>query len=305
MPLTRRRRAGKEADAAVRSVTRMVDDGLMLADVVQYLVCPVCGADLELADRELHCSAGHTFDIARQGYANLLPGNARPGTADTPEMVRAREGFLGAGHFTELADRLACDVADTGPSFVLDAGAGTGYYLGRILDRAPDATGLALDISKHAARRAARAHRRAGSVVADLWRPLPVRDGAADVVVNVFAPRNAAEFHRVLRDDGFLFTVTPSPRHLGPLVEPLGLLSIDERKTERTDAALAGYFKLDVRHQIDLRADLTHEEVTTLVGMGPSAHHVPADRLRERLERMPDPLGVPLSFVLSGYRRLE
>src|SRR5690606_12320513 len=92
---------------------------------------------------------------------------------------------------------------------------------------------------------------------------------------------------------------------LGPLVEPLGLLSIDERKTERTDAALAGYFKLDVRHQIDLRADLTHEEITTLVGMGPSAHHVPADRLRERLERMPDPLGVPLSFVLSGYRRLE
>ncbi|TDC67666.1 methyltransferase domain-containing protein [Actinomadura sp. GC306] len=277
----------------------------MLADVVHHLVCPVCGSDLALADRGLRCSAGHAFDIARQGYANLLPGNARPGTADTPEMVRARDDFLRAGHFAGLADRLAWDVAQARPAFVLDAGAGTGYYSARILDRSPDTAGLALDISKHAARKAAKAHPRAGAVVADLWRPLPLRDGAADTVVNVFAPRNAAEFHRVLRDDGLLFTVTPSPRHLGPLVEALGLLTIDERKTERTDAALAGYFKLDLRREIDTQADLTHEEVATLVGMGPSAHHVAADVLAERLERVPDPLPVPLSFVLSGYRRLE
>jgi 23S rRNA (guanine745-N1)-methyltransferase len=282
----------------------MDDDGRMLADVVACLVCPVCGAGLELADRGLGCPEGHAFDIARQGYANLLPGNARPGTADTPEMVRARDGFLKAGHFAEPADRLALAVSRAAPSLVLDAGAGTGYYLGRILDRAPGAVGLALDISKHAARRAAKAHPRAGAVVADLWRPLPVRDGAADVVVNVFAPRNAAEFHRVLRDDGLLFTVTPSPRHLATLVEPLGLLTIDKRKTERMDAALAGYFKFDSRREIETEAVLTHDEVTTLVGMGPSAHHVPADLLRERLRPLPDPLTAPLSFVLSTYRRL-
>ncbi|MFI0412324.1 putative RNA methyltransferase [Actinomadura sp. 3N508] len=283
----------------------MQDDGRVLADVVQYLVCPVCGADLELADRGLLCPAGHTFDIARQGYANLLPGNARPGTADTPEMVRAREEFLSAGHFAIPADRLAWSVARVRPSFVVDAGAGTGHYLSRTLDRSPDAVGLALDISKHAARRAAKAHPRAGAVVADLWRPLPLRNGAADTIVNVFAPRNAAEFHRVLNDDGLLFTVTPSPRHLGPLVESLGLLSIDKRKTERTDAALAGYFKLDSRQELETEAVLTHEEIVTLVGMGPSAHHVPAEQLRERLVRLPDPLPAPLSFVLSTYRRLE
>lgn len=276
----------------------------MLADVVPYLVCPVCGADLELADRGLLCPSGHAFDIARQGYANLLPGNARPGTADTPEMVRARDEFLTAGHFTAPADKLARSVARAAPSFVVDAGAGTGHYLSRMLDRSPGAVGLALDISKHAARRAAKAHPRAGAVVADLWRPLPLRDGAADTVVNVFAPRNAAEFHRVLRDDGLLFTVTPSPRHLGALVEPLGLLSIDERKAERMDAALAGYFKFDSRQEIEVEAVLSHDEVAALVGMGPSAHHVPADRLRERLRRLPDPLPAPLSFVLSTYRRL-
>ncbi|WP_250904684.1 putative RNA methyltransferase [Actinomadura sp. NEAU-AAG7] len=285
----------------------MDDDGAMLADVVQYLVCPVCGADLAMADRGLRCPAGHAFDIARQGYANLLPGNARPGTADTPEMVRARDEFLTAGHFTAPAERLARSVARCldGASLVLDAGAGTGHYLGRVLDRSPHALGLALDISKHAARRAARAHQRAGAVVADLWRPLPVRDGAAGTVLNVFAPRNAAEFHRVLHEDGLLFTVTPSSAHLGPLVEALGLVTIDERKTERTDAALAGYFKLDTRQNIETEALLSHPEVATLVAMGPSAHHVPAEQLWPRLERLPDPVPVPLSFVLSVYRRLE
>ncbi|WP_141576446.1 putative RNA methyltransferase [Actinomadura sp. WMMA1423] len=277
----------------------------MLADVVRYLVCPVCGADLELVGRGLRCPDGHAFDIARQGYANLLPGNARPGTADTPEMVRARDEFLSAGHFAVVSERLAWNVSSSRPGFVLDAGAGTGHYLSRVLDRTPEAVGLALDISKHAARRAAKAHPRCGAVVADLWRPFPLRDGAVDTVMNVFAPRNAAEFHRVLRDDGLLFTVTPSPRHLGTLVEPLGLLSIDKRKTERMDAALAGYFKLDSRQEIETEAVLTRDEVITLVGMGPSAHHVPAERLRERLERLPDPLPAPLSFVLSGYRRLE
>lgn len=283
----------------------MDDDGRVLADVVRHLVCPVCGADLEHADRRLLCPGGHTFDIARQGYANLLPGNARPGTADTPEMVRAREEFLSAGHFAVPADRLAWSVSRAGPSFVLDAGAGTGHYLSSTLDRAPDAIGLALDISKHAARRAAKAHPRAGAVVADLWRPLPVRDGAADAVVNVFAPRNAAEFHRVLRDDGLLFSVTPSQRHLGPLVDALGLLSIDKCKTERMDAALAGYFKLDSRQELETEAVLTHEEITTLVGMGPSAHHVPVEQLSERFAELADPLPVPLAFVLSTYRRLE
>ncbi|TYK42856.1 methyltransferase domain-containing protein [Actinomadura decatromicini] len=277
----------------------------MLADVVRHLVCPVCGADLEHADRRLRCPGGHTFDIARQGYANLLPGNARPGTADTSEMVRAREEFLSAGHFAAPADRLAWSVSMAGPSFVLDAGAGTGHYLSAALDRSPDAIGLALDISKHAARRAAKAHPRAGAVVADLWRPLPVRDGAADAVMNVFAPRNAAEFHRVLRDDGLLFTVTPSQRHLGPLVDALGLLSIDKRKTERMDAALAGYFKLDSRQELETEAVLSHDEITTLVGMGPSAHHVPVEQLSERLVELADPLPVPLAFVLSTYRRLE
>lgn len=278
----------------------MPDDGRMLSDVVDYLRCPLCGADLALADRGLRCPAGHAFDVARQGYANLLPGDARPGTADTPEMVRARTAFLGAGHFAPLTGRLAEQV--TGAR-ILDAGGGTGHYLAAVLDRTPDATGLGLDLSKHAARRAARAHPRAGAVVADLWRPLPVRDTTADAILNVFAPRNAAEFHRALRPGGHLHVVTPSPRHLGPLVRELGLLKIGEHKDDRTDATLADHFTLTDRQPLETTARLTHEEIATLVGMGPSAHHIPADELHRRIGKLTDPFEVPLSFTLSIYRR--
>ncbi|GAA2413127.1 methyltransferase domain-containing protein [Actinomadura vinacea] len=281
----------------------------MLADVVEYLVCPVCGESLALETSALRCPAGHAFDIARQGYANLLLGNARPGTADTPEMVRARDAFLGAGHFAPVSDllseRLSEGLGEEREPVVLDAGAGTGYYLRDVLDRSPDAVGLALDISKHAARRAARAHPRIGAIVTDLWRPLPLRSDVADAILNVFAPRNASEFHRVLKPEGTLYTVTPSERHLQSLVSTLGLLSVDEQKTERTEAALVGHFTLETCRVLDVDVTMSRSEAATLVGMGPSAHHIPAEELGKRLAELPDPLPVPLSFVLSAYRRLQ
>lgn len=289
----------------------MHDDGRVLADVVEFLICPVCGQPLAQDDRGLRCPERHSFDVARQGYANLLPGNARPGTADTPEMVRARDAFLNAGHFAPMANALAhlvsTSLGETGAHHgcLLDAGAGTGYYLSTVLDEpeVQKTPGLALDISKHAARRAARAHARIGAIVADLWRPLPVADGAALAILNVFAPRNAGEFHRVLHPDGSLVVVTPSSRHMGPLVDALGLLKVDAQKAERTDATLADHFDLVSRQELEFEASLTHGEILTLVGMGPSAHHISSGALAERLSALPDPHPVPLSFVLSHFRR--
>ncbi|WP_395111224.1 putative RNA methyltransferase [Actinomadura sp. SCN-SB] len=279
----------------------------MLADVVQHLMCPICGRPLALETNALRCPAAHSFDIARQGYANLLSGNARPGTADTPEMVKARDAFLGAGHFdplTRLLGERATDGLQHG-AVVLDAGAGTGHYLRAVLDSTPGTVGLALDISKHAARRAARAHPRIGAVVADVWRPLPMRDAAMDAIINVFAPRNPPEFQRVLKPGGALYAVTPSSQHLGPLVRTLGLLSVDDRKDERIDAALAGHFVLEVRENLKVEARMSRGEVATLVGMGPSAHHVSAVDLAKHLAALPEPVTVPLSFVLSTYRRID
>jgi 23S rRNA (guanine745-N1)-methyltransferase len=266
----------------------------------------VCGRELTLGPSALRCADGHSFDIARQGYVNLMPGGARPGTADTAEMVAAREAFLSAGHYAPLAeavaDLAAGSVPPAGPAAVLDAGAGTGYYLAAVLDRlGPPATGLALDISTRALRRAARAHPAIGAAAWDVWQPLPVREAAVSLIINVFAPRNGPGFRRVLRPDGALLVVTPAPGHLAELAGA-GLLAVDDRKEERLAATLDGPFRLVSREELALPLRLSRAAAGTLIGMGPSARHTDIAVVRERLARRPDPLAVTAAFQLSVYR---
>ena len=270
------------------------------------LVCPLCGDDLAMRERALRCGGGHSFDLARQGYVNLLPGDARPGTADSAQMVEARTAFLTAGHYAPLADAIATAAAEAvpadRPATVLDAGAGTGYYLAAVLDALPQAAGLALDVSKFALRRAARAHPRAAAAVWDVWRPLPVRSGAVDLLLNVFAPRNPAEFHRVLRDDGTLLVVTPQADHLAQLREARsGMLEVDGGKAERLAGALtdSGLFRAAGTVPLSYPLALGPEQAADAVGMGPSARH--ADRLAGAAP-LTGTLEVTAAFLLSAYR---
>ncbi|QMU72100.1 putative RNA methyltransferase [Streptacidiphilus sp. P02-A3a] len=276
----------------------------MLPDIVEYLVCPHCGQPLALTDGggPLHCPDRHTFDVARQGYANLLPGGAHTGTGDTAAMVAAREAFLGAGHYAPIAAALARAVPDAAET-VVDLGAGTGYYLAAVLDARPRAQGLALDISKFALRRAARAHPRTGAVVCDAWRPLPLRDAAASVVLNVFAPRNGPEIRRVLRPGGTLLVVSPTSRHLAELVGALGLLAVDARKQQRLAAALGPHLGFQGDSETTFPMELDHAAVRTVVDMGPSAWHTDAAELDRRIARLPDPVPATASVTLSRFTR--
>lgn len=274
-----------------------------LARLLDALACPVCGGDLAFAGGSLRCAAQHTFDIARQGYASLLTGDARAASGDTAPMVEARAEFLRAGHYAPLARLLAdafSGLAPEGP--LLDAGVGTGYYLAALLDARPEAVGLGLDSSKFALRRAARAHPRAGAAACDLWRGLPVRTGSIGAVLNVFSPRNAAEFHRVLRGGGALVVARPTSRHLIEPRRELGLLSVDESKDQRLERAMSGYFRLDREEPLEFSMALSVQEVENAVLMGPSAHHVNTEELGRRLSALDAPMGATASFRVAVFR---
>jgi 23S rRNA (guanine745-N1)-methyltransferase len=269
-----------------------------LAGVVS---CPLCRASLRLADATLRCPAGHCFDIARQGYASLLAGR-RPRTADTAAMVAARAAFLAAGHYAPLAAELGCLVARWCPAdgILAEAGAGTGYYLARALDELPGAAGLALDSSAYALRRAARAHPRLAAAACDIWQALPVSTGSADLLLNVFAPRNGAEFGRVLRPSGALVVVTPAADHLTELRDLPGMLAVDPVKRQRTSQALSGHFSVEHSAELSYQLELSGPDVASLVAMGPSAHHVSG--IAALTSSLRPPVRVSAAFEINVYR---
>ncbi|MCN9240295.1 methyltransferase domain-containing protein [Streptomyces sp. RY43-2] len=269
---------------------------------LDLLRCPTCRARQLRADgRALRCSAGHTFDVARHGYAALLTG-ARATSGDDAAMTRARARFLATGAYASVRDAVARLAAESAPerATVVDVGCGTGYYLTGVLDRLPGARGLGLDTSVGALRSTARAHTRVAAAAWDVFRPFPLADGVADVVLDVFAPRNPAEFHRVLRTDGRLIVVRPTGRHLAELRGRLpAMVTVDPAKEQRLHRALDPRFEAAVTEQVEYAAPLAEAQALDLVAMTPSARHVS----RADLDADGFPPGrVTVSVRVTAYR---
>ncbi|WP_432129683.1 methyltransferase domain-containing protein [Streptomyces tendae] len=269
---------------------------------LDLLRCPTCRTRrLHAEGGALRCPAGHTFDVARHGYASLLTGT-RATSGDDAAMVQARDRFLSTGAYAPIREVGALLAADamSEQGTVVDVGCGTGYYLAGVLDRLPGARGLGLDTSVRALRSAARAHDRAAAVTWDVFRPFPLADGAADVVLDVFAPRNPAEFHRVLRPAGRLIVVRPTGRHLAELQgQVAAMVTIDPAKEQRLHRALNPFFEAVVTEQVEYFASLTRLDVLDLVAMTPSARHVSRADLNDG-GLLPDQ--VTVSVLATAYR---
>jgi 23S rRNA (guanine745-N1)-methyltransferase len=260
-----------------------------LAAALPVLRCPVCAGALHPVAGEVRCVAGHGFDVGRGGYLNLRTGRARRIAGDTAVMVAARETFLGDGHYRPLTDRLAELAAVSGDRqpapAVLEIGAGTGHHLSGVLSALPaGAVGVAVDVSRHALRRAARAHPRIAAVGFDAAGPWPVADRSVTVLLDVFAPRNPAEMYRVLHPTGALLVVTPAPGHLAELRGPLGLVGIQADKGDRLDERTAGRFSPEPVERLDVPLALSLDEAVDLALMGPTGHHRTPEDLRARAE---------------------
>jgi 23S rRNA (guanine745-N1)-methyltransferase len=272
-----------------------------LEPFLALLRCPTCRTRLHPDRGALRCPAGHTFDIARHGYVSLLTGT-RATSGDDAAMARARDRFLSTGRYVPIREAVARLALDAVPEqgTVVDVGCGTGYYLAGVLDQLPGARGLGLDTSARALRSAARAHERAAAATWDVFRPFPLADGVADVVLDVFAPRNPSEFRRVLRPTGRLVVVRPTGRHLAELRDQMpAMVTIDPAKEQRLHHALAPFFEAAETEQVEYATSLTGPEALDLVGMTPSARHLNrADLDDDGL--LPD--RVTVSLLATAYR---
>jgi 23S rRNA (guanine745-N1)-methyltransferase len=215
------------------------------------LACPLDGKPLQREAGSWRCANGHCFDIAREGYVNLLPvQNKRsldPG--DSKEMVAARRRFLNAGHYQPIAEAASravlADLPTNTPATCLDAGCGEGYYLRQLATAATEAnqplTLLGLDISKWAVLSAAKQDSHPTWVVGSNAN-LPVPPGTLDRVLCMFGFPVYSEFARVLKPGGQLIQVDAGPDHLRELREIIYPTLKPQRTTE--PAVPAGFTAL-------------------------------------------------------------
>jgi 23S rRNA (guanine745-N1)-methyltransferase len=181
------------------------------------LVCPVRNCRLELVreDRLLRCPRGHSFDVARSGYVNLLQPQERrskePG--DAAKAVEARRRLHDRGVSGPLLSEIEKMLAARAGDQVLDAGCGDGFYLGTLAARHAFA-GHGVDISIAAVNAAAKRYPHCEWIVANADRLIPYADGSFTRVMTITARRNAAEFRRVLRAGGRLLVAVPAPDDL-------------------------------------------------------------------------------------------
>ena len=217
------------------------------------LLCPVrdCHLALGRVERRLFCPRGHSFDVARSGYINLLQPQERrskqPG--DTVAAVAARRRLHDRG-VTEPLLRGIAEIVGARPSdIVLDAGCGDGYYLGSLAGQTGfDAHGV--DISTAAVDAAARRYRGCEWIVANADRFLPYADRSFSIVLSITARMNAGEFRRVLRDDGGLLVALPAPEDL------VELCGAGRDRVVRTVETFAHDFTLVDQRRVATAADL-------------------------------------------------
>lgn len=274
----------------------------------------------------LRCPSGHTFDVAREGYVNLLPASGRRDAVhgDTKAMLRSRRDFLDRGHYRFLADALihACvGVLSGSPTHsneyaLLDVGCGEGYYLDQLIRQRPErfdsssekGSGQSrlhlygMDLARDAARLAAKRDPQLRITVGNTMVRLPFATGSMSIMLNLFAPRNPPEFSRVLKPDGMLIVVIPAPEHLQEIRQLVPLLPIEADKQAQVVDQLRGFFELTDHQPVNAVLQFQPADVRLLIAMTPNAWFV-QDGSLSSIDDV-DVLPTQARFILLQFRQV-
>ena len=251
----------------------------MIESIVNLLRCPLCGGAFFKKENSLMCEKRHTYDIARQGCVNFVPGQKE--MFYKKELFDHRAKVFEAGVYAPVVERLTQAIDRFVPGdnpVLLDAGCGEGYYAkavcpGRRMTR------IGFDLSKDAVRLAAKGPKTAAFFTADL-KHIPMRDHTVDVLLDVFTPANYAEFGRVLKEDGVVIKLAPRSGYLQQL-RTLAGGQLRHAAYDDSDVERYAHEKMDVLHQeaITYTLDVSPETVQHLARMTPMLAGVDVDKL--------------------------
>jgi 23S rRNA (guanine745-N1)-methyltransferase len=266
-------------------------------------MCPTCHSPLQHQSqhKNFRCTNNHCFDIAKEGYCNLVLANQKnsknPG--DSKAMIQARRLFLAAGHYQNLADAIGALVLKHRPTAqsILEVGCGEGYYLRQLestLSQHSDQLCLnGLDISKEAIKFAAKAAKNQHYSVASSFN-MPVLESSCDIIIRNFAPAPSEQIQRALHDDGLFIVVTPGQHHLFQLRE----LIYSSAKPHESDITGVDGFNLIEQQQLSQTINITApDQVSALLQMTPYYWQTSAEDQR-KLDQLQQ-LECQTDFVIS------
>jgi 23S rRNA (guanine745-N1)-methyltransferase len=248
--------------------------------------CPIDGLDLEPSSHSLKCARGHSFDLAREGYCNLLlvqqKASMNPG--DNPEMVNARRRFLEAGYYEPVAEKTAEFARALGSTRVLDAGCGEGYYLHHLQKILPGAELAGTDISKAAVKAAAKKYKGIAWAVASN-RQLPFAPGSVDLLLSLFGFPIWESFKKIQAEGSHVLLVDPGPDHLRELREIIYAEVKTNDLASIREAGAAGY-QLVKEEALEFSFHLpSAASIQDLLAMTPHGYRMNAEG-RERVSRL-------------------
>jgi 23S rRNA (guanine745-N1)-methyltransferase len=241
--------------------------------------CPLCQKELLLSGATFRCENNHCFDKAKQGYVNLLPVQYKHSKApgDNKAMVEARRAFLDKGFYQPLVNSMKAlqqkyNIAD---SNLLDAGCGEGFYTHqhKVDKENQSNTVYGVDIAKEAIKIAAKRYKYCHFSVGTLSK-LSFRDNFFSWITSVYAPILEKEFTRVLKDDGYLLTVTPAEKHL---FELKSLIYIEAQTHDITKPTITGLTLIEEQHLTYPMTFNDSADVLNLLAMTPFAFKASAE----------------------------
>ena len=244
---------------------------------MSILICPYCKSSLyDSKERTYICENKHSFDIAKQGYLNLLPVNQKkskdPG--DNQMMISARRSFLELGFYDPLIESIKDLITNklffaSKDIVAFDAGCGEGYYSEKALNNLPglETEILGTDISKFAVKNAAKKYKDNFYFVSSIYN-LPIAYESTDLILSVFSPIMAEEFKRILSKKGHVIIVSPASNHLREMAE----LIYDNFRphTSNVIEKMSPLFKHDFAERTTFKIDIkSAEDLLSLLKMTP------------------------------------
>ena len=244
----------------------------------ENLACPLDGTALSQVERQFVCASGHSFDLARQGYLNLLPVQHKKSTSpgDSKAMIEARSRFLNLDIYQPIANQLTNIIIsllpESGSCSLLDAGCGEGYYLDFLcqgLDESrSEVSVIGLDISKAAIIAAGKRNKQIAWLVASNKRP-PVLPDSVDIILCMFGFPVYESFARILKPGGTLVLVEALPRHLIELREVI-YDEVRQHELPSTQTATRSGFALLTQEQLCFSTgELQQAQISDLLQMTP------------------------------------